>query len=332
MVGLRTPAAAGPGRPAAVLVLVALCVWASAASPAAVAATGFGGLAAAGGTLYAIDEPRGAIVACGLTGHPPALAPPRDVVAAPGAGPRPVAIARVGSGVLVAVCRDGDAWSLRTWRPVPGGVADPAAPLQSVALGRAAGPGDEVRIAVSPTGDWLAVAGLPPPLPPVMRGAIAGELVAPPSGRNCPLPAAGSRPVAIAVSPADDLVVCERLADPGGRVMLVFTNLAGRELLRLDSGLADVRGIAFDPGSGALLAVGVRPDSPGRPAGLWRLDAAAVDGRQVIRPTAVATIAAPRGIAFPEAGSAVITHGTGTTTATVIGIPPAAIPPGDPRP
>jgi hypothetical protein len=269
-------------------------------------------IAAAAGTVYAIAGPRAAIVARRIEPEAAALAPPHDVVAPRESGPQPVAVAVVNRRLLAGVCRSGSSWTLETWSLDAGGAATP---LQTLALGSAAGSGAGVSLAVSPTGEWLAIAGLPPPLAPVQRAAFAGRRLAAPSIRGCPRPPA--RPTAVAVSPTDELVIFEPPAG-GGSVAVAFHGIAGRELLRLDTGLETVRGAGFDPADGALYVVGERRDGTRRAAGLWRLDAALVDGRQAIRPVLVAPLTGPLAMAVVAAGTAAVAHGTDGRTLELV--------------
>jgi len=299
----------------------------------AMAAEAVVAITAAADAVYAIDGPRAAIVARRIEPGRAALAPPFDVVTNREAGPQPIAVAVVDRRLLAAVCRSGSAWTLETWSlDTPSLEAGGAATqLQSLELGSAEGSSAGVSLAVSPTGGWLAIAGLPPPLAPVQRAAIAGRRLSPPSSRNCPRPAA--RPTAIVVSPADELVVFEAPSGDGS-VAVAFHGLGGRELLRLDTGLESVRGAGFDPADGSLFVAGERRDGAGRVSGLWRLDAALADGRQVIRPVLVAPLAGPLSMAVVAAGTAAVASGTDGRTLELV--PTAATPetssPGGPSP
>ena len=285
-------------------------------------------IAAAADAVYAVDAPRAAIVGQRIEPAAAALAPPRDVVSAREAGPQPVAVAVVDRRLLAAVCRSGSSWTLETWSLEAGGAATP---LQTLALGAAAGSGAGVSLAASPTGDWLAIAGLPPPLEPVLRAAIAGRRLAAPSPRNCPRPA--SRPTAVAVSPTHELVVFEPPAD-GGSVAVAFHGIGGDPLLRLDTGLETVRGAGFDPADGSLFVVGERREAAGRTAGLWRLDAALAAGRQSIRPVLVAPLTSPLAMAVVAGGTVAVAHGTDGRTLELVRTAPASAPtsPGDRSP
>lgn len=259
-----------------------------------------------GQTVYAVDASRRKIVAI----DPFAAGRHRDVVA-PGAEERsfqPVALGALPGDIVAVTSRIDDEWSLATYRLRPGEPVDAARPLQRLPLGRGAGP-EAVAMAVSRSRGWCVVAGLPPPLLPRIRLAFAG-----PGVRRRPddpqAAAAVGRPVAVAIGPADELVTIE-LAAATGAAMVVFTAPDGRELLRLDSGLVDVRGMAFTRDGSSLWAIagevaGLRP----QPAGLWRLDAVFREGRQAVRPTCVVPLADPQALAAVSDRSLVVVHGT----------------------
>lgn len=253
-------------------------------------------------------------------------APRRDIVGpAAAALPEFVALGCLPGDVVATVCRAADEWSLRTYRIEPGGAADAAVPLQVVPIGRANGPAAGVDLAVSHARGWLAIAGLPPPLPPVLRAAVAGVRVGPLSDRSCPVPAAGLRPRAAAVSPADELVLILGPSVPDGPAddQLAFYGPTGRELLRLETGLRGTLGIDFHRGDGTLWAVAA--DVGGR-TGLWRLDAAVADGRQVVRPVLAAPFESPWDLACPSPRALVIGHGGAADR--LAWIDPATVPAG----
>jgi len=242
-------------------------------------------VSANGQTVYFVDAATGSIGAV----DPFDPRRRRDVVSPPAIDEgRAVAIGCLPGDVLAAVWRDGDAWELRTHRIRPGGAADPAQPEARVPLGNAGGAGDHVAVVVSRSRDWLAITALPPPLPPVVRGVFAGAGVRLlPPGEAMP---DGVRPVAATVSPADELVLFEAVGD--GESWIAFMTPAGRPLLRVRSGLSDVRGAAFSRRDGRLWASA--GPAAGRAAGLWRLDAAIAGGGQEVRPAAVPGPTAPR--------------------------------------
>lgn len=271
---------------------------AAAVTPLAVGSGPFPAVAVSpnGQTVYAIDGSRRAVVAF----DPFGTGVTRDVVAAPASEVRrPVALAAIPGDVLAVVWREGDAWSLGTYRMQPGATAQVAE--QEIGLGVAEGPAAP-GAAVSRSRDWLVVAGLPAPLPPVIRAVFAGGRV-----RRLPDgPAADvvSRPVAVAISPADELVACETGAVSDA---LVYLGGAGRELLRVDTGLTGIHAVAFTRDDGDLYVAAAGGD--GRQEGLWRLDAALERGQQAVRPTLVAAFTAPRAVVAVSARSLVVIHG-----------------------
>jgi len=256
-----------------------------------------------GQTVFCVDEERRAIVAF----DPQRPAARRDLVAPANAAlPAPVAVGCLPGDVVAAVCRSADEWSLRTYRTAPAASADPAEPLQLIRLGTASGPSVEVALAVSHARGWLAVSGLPPPLPPVLRAVVAGVRIGPLTDRGCPRPPDGLRPVAAAVSPGDDLVLA--LRGPEDRAEIAFFDTAGQELLRLPAGVRSIGGLTFSRGDGMLWATAAGAGEDG-PAGLWRLDAALRNGRQEIRPTLVAAVAAARDVASASERTLVVVRG-----------------------
>jgi hypothetical protein len=240
-----------------------------------------------GQTVYCLDGESAAVIAL----DPRAPDKRRTALAASGAGPRPQAIACLDSSTLAALCAEGHAWSLRTWRVQPDRAADPATPLQAVPLGTANEPTTTTPWLVVGRGrEWLAVVGLPAPLPPVLRLPIAGARLGAASDRGCPKLAAGTRAAAAAASPADALVIVTSSArapgDAGGDIVTYYS-AAGRPLLALDTGLQGVRAAAFGRADGALWVLAEAP-APG----LWRLDAVFAAGRQAIRGSHAARLAA----------------------------------------
>jgi hypothetical protein len=298
-------------RSLAALALAAACSTVGAGSvdvvPLQIEAGGISRLATSsnGQTVYAIDESRRSVVAI----DPFAVGRCREVIGTAVDGrPHPVSLAALPGDIVAVVCRADDTWSLRTYRTRPGESVDATQPLQEVILGCGDGP-ETAAMAVSRTRDWFAVVGLPPPLPPVLRAAFAG-----PGVRRRPdessAGGSGGRPVAVAVGPADELVTLEA-SGPRAAASLVSTGHGGRELLRLDTGLADVRGAAFarDGSSLWVIAGEVGGDSR-QPAGLWRLDAVIREGRQAVRPRCVARLADPRAVAAVSDHSLLVVHGT----------------------
>jgi hypothetical protein len=298
-------------RSPAALVLAAACSTLGAGSvdvvPLQIEAGGISRLATSsnGQTVYGIDESRRSVVAI----DPFAVGRCREVIGTALDGrPHPVSLAALPGDIVAVVCRADDTWSLRTYRTRPGESVDATQPLQEVILGCGDGP-ETAAMAVSRTRDWFAVVGLPPPLSPVVRAAFAG-----PGVRRRPdessAGGSGGRPVAVAVGPADELVTLEA-SGPRAAASLVSTGHGGRELLRLDTGLADVRGVAFARDGSSLWVIAGEVQGDGRqPAGLWRIDAVIREGRQAVRPTCVARLADPLAVAAVSDHSLVVVHGT----------------------
>jgi len=268
-------------------------------TPLAVVGGPFTALAASpnGQTVFAIDGPRRTVIAFDPFGTGAA----RDVVAAPPAEiRRPVAVAAIPGDVLAVVWSEGKAWSLGTYRVRPAATMDAAD--QEISLGVAEGPAAPAA-AVSRSRDWLVVTGLPAPLPPVVRLVFAGGRV-----RRLPDgPAADviGRPAAVAVSPADELVVGEAGAASDA---LVYLGVTGRELLRVDAGVTGIRSVAFTRDDGDLYVTAAGGEGR-RQQGLWRLDAVLENGRQAVRPTLIAAFTAPQAAVAVSARSLVVVHG-----------------------
>jgi len=210
---------------------------------------------------------------------------------------QPVAIACIDSNTLAVVCRAGAEWSLRAYRLAPSGAEDHAARLlQTVPLGAAeARAGAALDVVVSDTRDWLAVVGLPATLPPVVRAPIAGARLGGFADRLCPTGVNADRLMAATISPFDEWVLFSRRDEgrSGGTGVTFHATAGRRRLLDLDLDLAGIRDAAYCRGTGTLW---VAADGDGRAAaaaGLWRIDAALIDGRQVARPVAVAPLEAP---------------------------------------
>lgn len=270
--------------------------------PLAVDVPGLGGLVLSvnGQTLYGLDERTGGIVAI----DPLDPASHRMAIAVPEGGPRPVAIACIDTSTVVAICRAADDWSLRSWRVPPDGPADGANPLQTIALGTAAATGSTALVSVSQSRNWLAVAGLPEPLEPIVRGVIAGVRIGGLTDRAVP-DLADDRPLAMTTSPVEELVLGLRDRQGTGPVSLAFHGVTGRRLLRLDSGLDSITALAFSGDGSSLWALGTAAAG----TGLWRLDATLDGTRQVMRPTLVVPLESPRGLACLGDKAVFVAHG-----------------------
>lgn len=204
----------------------------------------------------------------------------------------PVALACVDSNTLAVVCHTGIEWTLRAFRLAPPGPErGPPTLLQSLPLGNAADASPTVDVFVSDTRDWLAVVGLPAPLPPIMRAPIAGARLGNFSDRLCPSATAPERLLAATASPFDEWVVIARRDEPApGKTTLTFHANPGQpRLLDLDLALTGVRDTAYCRGTGTLWCVAEGDGA----AGLWRIDAALTAGRQVAAPVAIARLPSP---------------------------------------
>jgi len=260
-------------------------------------------MAADGQVVACVDEASGAVVVIEPRSGPSS----RIAVAAPPAGgARPVAIAFIDDIMLAAVCRSGGEWSLRTWRLRPSEPVAAESTVQSLDLGPAAHrTAESVHLVVSRRSRWLAVVGLEPA---VLRAAIGGVRVGPVTARLCPQLGAGRRPVSAAVGPDDELVLITQGQGAGQSVESVaFYGTDGRCLLDLETGLRGIRDVAF-AGDGSNVFV-VATSTADQRSGLWRLDAAARDGRQVIRPELVTALPDPRALVCPDARTVFVTQG-----------------------
>jgi hypothetical protein len=275
-----------------------------------------------GQTIAASDESRRSITAFDAS-RPDA----RRLLVGPAAADAAefVAVGYLTGDVVAAVCRAGDEWSLCTYRTAPDGPVEAGSPLQRIPIGTGSGSSEQVDLAVSHARGWLAVTGLPAPLPPVLRAAVAGVRVGPLTDRGCPSLADDVIPVAAAVSPADELVLALRTssadeAPPVGGDAIGFFDLGGKELLRLPAGVRGIEGLEFGRGDGTLWVTAADP--AGR-AGLWRLDAAFAAGRQAIRPALVRPLDSPGDLVSSSPRAIVVVQGGSPARMTVID--PAAL-------
>jgi len=269
--------------------------------------------AAPGGQSVAcVDDATGAII----------VVEPRDprgkrvAVDAPAAGqPRPVAVGFIDDTVLAAVCQAGAEWSLCTWRLRGNAAVESTAMLQSVPLARCDEDRVDVHLVISHLRGWLAVIGLEPE---VVRAPIAGVHVGRITTRHCPQMRAGSRVVAATLGPENELVVCTADAAAEAAGTVAYYGVDGRRLLDLDTGLRGIRDAAFAADGSALYVVAGEAREPEQPAGLWRLDGGLKDGRQVIRPRLIASLADPVAVACPTPRSIIVTQGTPDRTVVQI--------------
>jgi hypothetical protein len=253
---------------------------------------------ATGQTLYVLDDEAREVVAVdpfAATKRWRAIGP-ADLDSGSPEPVRPAAIACVDSNTLAIVCRAGPAWTLRAFRLAPPG-ADGGAPtlLQSLPLGNATDAAPAVDVFVSDTRDWLAVIGLPAPLPPIMRAPIAGARLGNFADRLCPPLEAPARLAAATASPFDEWVVISHRDEPApGRTAVEFHANTGKpRLLDLGLELTRVRDAAYCRSTGTLWVVSDGTNPSGDNAGLWRIDAALTAGRQVAVAVLVARLATP---------------------------------------
>jgi len=255
---------------------------------------------ATGQTLYILDEERRQVMA--IDPFEPAkrwTAIGTDVLDGANAETptQPVAIGCIDSNTLVLVCRTGASWSVRIFNRLaaPGSTTPTAALLQTLPLGASTQDAPDVDLVVSPSRDWLAVIGLPPPLPAVIRAPIAGARSEPVSERRCPQLSAGLRPTAATISLGEEWVLFTPAATGGksGVFLSFYSNAGTQRLLHLDTGLTGVRDAACCRGSGTLWVVGGGSAGSTQPSGLWRIDAVLENGRQAARPACVAQLVNP---------------------------------------
>lgn len=241
-------------------------------------------------------------------------------------GERPLAIACVDLITCAVVTRSGRDWAIKTYRlPASGTAVDSASSLQSIPLGQALAEDDAaVGVAVSPSRSWIVVAGLPAPMPPVIRGAIAGARIGGMSTRHCPKADDGKQSesviglaAAVAISAGEELVLFERSAAGAATVRLtMYSKVGALRLLSLDSGLPSVRAAAYGKETLWVLAGEAKDDQ--LPEGLWRLDAAIQDRRQAVRPVCVARLASPVAVAPLSGGRLLIVHGDPRRTVSIV--------------
>lgn len=272
-----------------------------------------------GQTLYVLDEPRGEVAA--LDPFEPSKR--RGAVSAD-AAVQPVAIACIDTGMLAALCREKEGWTLRTHRVRPDAVADAAAPAQRMPLepprgaaAVAAPPsGGRPSLVVSPSRDWLAICGLPAPLPPVVRAPIAGSRVGGVSAKGGLVPAA-ARVDAATITLGEELVLF--LPDDRGRAFLsYFLPPAPRPVLHLDSGLGRVVDAGFCRADGTLWVVGSGAADGVEAEGLWRIDAVLREGRQAARAVLVSRLEGARSLVALSERAVVVVHGRGDRVVTRI--------------
>lgn len=233
------------------------------------------------------------------------------VPAIPGSDPKALGV--IDSSTLALVVRENETWSIRVHRlPAPGspGAADP---VQSVNLGTSAASGAEPLVVVSPARDWLAVTGLPAPMPKILRLTITGARLGTPSERRCP--PLGDRPQAVTVGTAGEwgvfLPATPDAAGAGSFFSWVSPS-GGQRLLHTDTGLERVVAAACCRETGLLWALAGGAIGGGA-EGLWRVDAAYVEGRQVSRSVSIAALPAPTAVVCLPNGEVAVSHGLATS-------------------
>jgi len=276
-----------------------------------------------GQTLYILDEAGGGVVAV----DPFEPTTRWTAIAAEGRADgdaSPVAIGCVDTSTVALLCRKKDSWSLQTHRVQPGTTSDLRKPAQTVpipaAVGNAAaaaadagGSPERACLTVSPSRDWLAVCGLPAPLPAVMRAPIAGARIGAVAPRDCPNLPPSERISAATISTGEELVLFGR--DPRGRptpaiFVAFYMPPDPRRLLDLDTTLPRVRDAAFCRADGTLWIVGGEgTGSAATREGLWRIDAVLRNGRQAARAVCVARLDGARAVVCLSERAIIVTHG-----------------------
>ena len=227
-------------------------------------------------------------------------------------GVRPLAVGAIDSATLALVVREGDALSIRVHRLAAPGEEPGESEVQAVPLGVTGVAADGVRLVVSPARDWLAVSGLPEPLPRVARATVTGTRLGGISERRCPRTSV--RPTAIAIGPHAEWLVFDQGEGEGGQRsarLSWYSPSGGQRLLALDTGLARVIDAAAGRESGLLWAIVPRGNADGT-HGLCRIDAALVDGRQVARAVPMASLADPTALVCLARGDVIVADGTDT--------------------
>jgi len=266
-------------------------------------ATGRLAAPATGQTLYVLDDEAGAVTA--IDPFDPAkrwtAVAATDLAANAGeAVMRPAAIGCIDSNTLAILGRAGKAWSVCTFRLAPpGSKTESPALLQKIPLGDSANGPTHVDLVVADSRNWLAVLGLPAPLPAILRAPIAGSRLGSFSERLCPQGLPTDRLVTATTSPFDEWVLfSRRAADEASAIVLSYHANGGQQrLLDLDLDIPRVVDAAFCRGAGTLWVVAAGDGSAAAPAGLWRIDAHLRNGRQAARAECVAELDHPLSLA-----------------------------------
>lgn len=222
-------------------------------------------------------------------------------------GLRILAIGAIDTGTLALVARDGDTLSIRVHRLPAPGMPPGESEVQSVPLGVSAGVSDSVRLVVSPARDFIAVAGLPDPLPRVAQTPITGIRLGGITQRRCPR--ASVRPAAIAIGPNGEWILLAPGSDAetrGTTFLSWFSPSGSQRLLHLETGLVAAVDAAGCRESGLFWAASSAPDRPG----LWRVDADYVDGRQRAAAVPVAELPEPTALVCLPQGDVAVAHGS----------------------
>ena len=214
---------------------------------------------------------------------------------------------------VVAVLRASPTPVITTHRiPAAPESAEAAEPLQRVATTDAEAANASVPLTacltVSHTRNWLALTAFSGTTPLVLRAPVAGVRVGSLSTRHSPELEGIAGVSAASVSPADELIlVTSSVRGAGSRPapppatdsLAMYATPGGWELLRLDTGLRDIRDACVTNGSGRLWVItgSVESVDPPQPAGLWRLDAALRNRRQAIAAVLVLALDEPRTLA-----------------------------------
>lgn len=243
----------------------------------------------------------------------------RTVLAPPEAAAEPIALACIDSStVALLVATTEGTLELRSYRLQPSGEA----PGTSTAIQAQIVPGwgrveaerrveaSEASLAVSPGRDWLVLLRRDRRLfgtektdeavVPILRSPIAGSRLGPLGPRHCP----GRSASAVAVSPAGELVLLE--PSETAVELVLYSRLQGHELLRLPTGLIDVRAVTYGR-DGNLWAAA--KGGAGSVSGVWRLDSSMRDGRQGVRATCVTLVDNPVAIASAGDGRLALLSG-----------------------
>ena len=116
----------------------------------------------------------------------------------------------------------------------------------------------------------------------------------------------GDQPGALTISPRGEWVTAESSAAKLSHSLLKFYNpQSKKELLRLDTGLRDVSGLAYSPRTGWLYATA--PAQGKTEGGLFRLDRAMVDGKPGVKAVLVTKLERPTGMVFAPNGALYVT-------------------------